>query len=396
MKWVFILGAVLLILLILLGRQMQPNETTYGTEDSTQITDDNTQATVENTLAATESTGPSFEAAFDSAVLLEGMTTAEKVGQLFLARCPESNALQDITDYHLGGYILFGRDFRFGTKTSVKNTIAEYQQAATIPLLIAVDEEGGTVTRVSSYWQYRLTKFPSPRDLYREGGLELIMQTEAEKCTLLKSLGINVNMAPVCDITTDPKAFMYDRSLGQGPEETGSFASGVVKVMDQFQMGSVLKHFPGYGNNTDTHTGVAVDNRTLAELEAADLLPFAAGAEAGCGAILISHTFVNCLDREYPASLSAAAHDYLRQKIGFNGVIVTDDLAMQAITDLYGADEAAILAVLAGNDLLCCSEYQIQYEAVLNAVQSGRIPEATLDLAVIRVLEWKHQLGLIE
>lgn len=397
---VALLGLLSLLLLLIL--QMQPGDSTFGTEDSTQTTGESTQATVESALATigstqatVESTGPSLGAVFDSTVLVERMTTEEKVGQLFLARCPEKNALEDVTNYHLGGYILFGRDFRFGTQSSVRNTIAGYQDAATIPLLIAVDEEGGSVTRVSSYWQYRLAKFRSPRDLYGEGGLALIKQTEEEKCALLRSLGINVNMAPVCDITTDPKAFMYDRSLGQGPEETGAFVSTVVEVMAGYQMGSALKHFPGYGNNTDTHTGVAVDDRTLAELETADLIPFAAGIEAGCGAILVSHTFVNCLDREYPASVSTAVHDYLREEMGFDGVIVTDDLAMQAITDLYGAGEAAILAVLAGNDLLCCSEYQIQYEAVLNAVQSGRIPEEQIDRATARVLEWKHQLGLI-
>lgn len=402
MKRVLMLGAALLVLLVLLAWQVQPRDSIYGTEDgaygtegSTQATGESTQATVESTQSTVESTGPSTEEVFASTALMEEMTTEEKVGQLFLARCPVKNALEDVTSYHLGGYILFGRDFRLGTKGSVQNTVAGYQEAASVPLLIAVDEEGGTVTRVSSYWQYRLTKFRSPRNLYGEGGLSLIKQTEEEKCALLKSLGINVNMAPVCDITTDPEAFMYDRSLGQSPEITADFVRTVLGVSGGYNMGSVLKHFPGYGNNTDTHTGIAVDERTLEELEAADLIPFAAGIEAGCGAILVSHTFVNCLDREYPASLSEAVHSYLRDEMGFGGVIVTDDLAMQAITDLYGAGEAAVLAVLAGNDLLCSSEYQIQYAAVLEAVRSGRIPAEQLDRAAARVLEWKRQLGLI-
>lgn len=332
---------------------------------------------------------------FDGAALVAEMTTEEKVGQLFLARCPKTGAVEDVVNYHLGGYILFGRDFRLSTKSSVKKTIAGYQEAASIPLLIAVDEEGGTVTRVSSYWQYRLTKFRSPRELYEAGGLALIEKTEEEKCALLNSLGINVNMAPVCDITTDPEAFMYSRSLGQDPETTGRFAAAVIGVMDDYAMGGVLKHFPGYGNNTDTHTGIAVDDRTLEELEAADLIPFAMGIEAGCGAILVSHTVVDCLDSEYPASLSEAVHHYLRDEIGFGGVIVTDDLSMQAITDLYGAGEAAVLAVLAGNDLLCSSEYQVQYAAVLKAVKSGRIPEVMLNQAAARVLQWKYELGLV-
>ena len=111
---------------------------------------------------------------------------------------------------------------------------------------------------------------------------------------------------------------------------------------------------------------------------------------------MVSHTFVNCLDSEYPASLSPAVHAYLRETMGFTGVIVTDDLIMQAITDLYGAEEAAVLAVLAGNDLLCASDYPTQYPAVLEAVNSGRIPMETVDQAVARILQWKYDLGLLE
>ena len=202
-------------------------------------------------------------------------------------------------------------------------------------------------------------------------------------------------MAPVCDITTDPGAFMYKRSLGQSPEVTGEYIRSTVELMSQYGIGSVLKHFPGYGNNTDTHTGIAVDHRTLEELEHVDLVPFAAGIDAGCGAILVSHTIVEALDSQLPATLSPAVHDYLRNELGFQGVIVTDDLAMQAITDTYGAGEAAVLAVLAGNDLLCSTEYQIQYQAVLEAVQNGRISEEQLNEAVLRILRWKADLGLV-
>lgn len=324
-----------------------------------------------------------------------GMTVEEKVGQLFLARCPDGGAVEDIETYHLGGYILFGRDFEGETPESLTQTLADYQAAAKIPMLIAVDEEGGTVCRVSRYDAFRHSPFPSPRELYDMGGLELAMAVEGEKALLLNSLGINVNMAPVCDVTTEPSSFMYRRSLGQSPEITGEFAAGAAETMAKHKVGSVLKHFPGYGNNTDTHTGIAVDDRSLEELEARDLVPFAAGIDAGCGAILVSHTIVNALDPGLPASLSPAAHEYLRVVMGFDGVIVTDDLVMQAITDRYGAGEAAVLAVLAGNDLLCSTEYQTQYQAVLEAVQTGRIPMELLDTAVTRLLRWKQTLELI-
>lgn len=393
-------AAVFLILAVLLSAcQVQlPEAGTASSAARETVPPETVQQTIPvETTAETfpAETTAATEPPFDALALAGSLTTEEKVGQLFLARCPETGALEDIGAYHLGGYVLFGRDFQNGTPESVAATVAEYQNAAAIPLLIAVDEEGGTVTRVSSYSQYRDSRFPSPRKLYAESGLSLILETEEEKCTLLKSLGINVNLAPVCDITTDPEAFMYSRSLGQSPEETGDYVAAVVALMAAQQVGSVLKHFPGYGNNTDTHTGIAVDDRPLEALESADLLPFAAGIDAGCGAIMVSHTFVNCLDSEYPASLSPAVHTYLRSEMGFEGVIATDDLVMEAITDQYGAGEAAVLAVLAGNDLLCSSEYQIQYAAVLEAVQSGRISEELLDQAVARVLQWKYDLVLI-
>ncbi len=326
---------------------------------------------------------------------VNALTVEEKVGQLFLARCPDICAVEDVYEYHLGGYILFARDFKTFTPEEVVNNIKSYQSAAKIPMLIAVDEEGGTVCRVSSYSQFRTNPFPSPRYLYNKGGMELVAEKEHEKCGLLSSLGINVNMAPVCDITTDKNAFMYYRSLGETPEITGDFVVTATKIAAEYGIGAVLKHFPGYGNNSDTHTGIAVDDRTLEELEKTDLVPFRMGIENGCGAILVSHTFVNCLDREYPASLSVSVHEYLRNEMGFDGVIVTDDLVMEAITDLYGAEEAAVLAILAGNDILCSSEYKIQYPAVLDAVYSGRIPMEILDSAVERVIEWKMKIGII-
>ncbi len=347
------------------------------------------------TFATTVTTPPAATQSSESYALAESLPLEERVGQLFLARCPDINAAADAAKYHLGGYVLFGRDFQFGTPQSTAETITAYQSAAAIPMLIAVDEEGGTVTRVSSYPQYRGSRFPSPRTLYNSGGLALIAQTEAEKCQLLRSLGINVNLAPVCDITTDPNSFMYKRSLGQSAEETGNFIRTVLKVMEENGIGGVLKHFPGYGNNVDTHLGIGLDDRPLEYLEQADLLPFAAGIDAGCGAVLVSHVFVNCLDNAMPASLSPAVHGYLREQMGFDGVVITDDLVMQGITELYGAEESAILAVLAGNDLLCSSEYALQYNAVLNAVRSGRIPEETVTQAAARVLKWKQELGLL-
>lgn len=327
--------------------------------------------------------------------LLDSMSLEEKVGQLFLARCDDSVALQDIQTFHLGGFVLFGADFDDQTPESMAQKLQSYQSAAKYPMLMAVDEEGGTVNRISRLKAFRSSPFPSARSSYESGGMDQVLAMEEEKCQLLTSLGINVNLGPVCDMATDPSAFMYQRSLGADAATTGNFVSSTVRLMSACQVGSVLKHFPGYGNNTDTHTGIAVDNRSLEELEGNDLLPFAAGFQSGADAVMVSHTIVTALDDTLPASLSPAVHSYLRDTMGFTGVIITDDLVMQAITDQYGAGEAAVMAVQAGNDMLCSTEYVTQYDAVLTALLEGRISMDTLNSAVFHVLEWKTELGLL-
>ena len=327
--------------------------------------------------------------------MISDMSLEQRVGQLFLARCNADTAPADIRQYHLGGLVLFGSDFENQTPNSMRQTIAAYQNSAEKPLLIAVDEEGGDVTRISQFPAFRDRRFSSLRKRYDQGGLEGVLAEEEEKCRLLSDLGINVNLGPVCDITTEPEAFMYSRSLGQDAQKTAEVTASTVNLMNAFSIGSVLKHFPGYGNNVDTHTGIAVETRALSELEERDLVPFTAGIQAGCGAVMVGHIIVEALDRELPASLSPAVHRYLREELGFSGVIMTDDLVMQAITDQYGAGEAAVMAVLAGNDLLCSTEYAVQYQAVLQAVLDGRIDIDVLNSALRNVLEWKISLGLL-
>lgn len=327
--------------------------------------------------------------------LLSDMTLEEKVGQMFIARCPETDAAQLAADYHLGGYILFGRDFKDKTAEQVTTDIQSYQDAAEIPLLIAVDEEGGTVNRVSSNPNLRSSPFRSPRALYSEGGLELVRSDAQEKCRLLESLGININFAPVCDVSQDPADFIYDRTLGRDAQETSQYVAAVVETMAEEGMGSVLKHFPGYGNNTDTHTGVAYDDRPYDTFLTSDFLPFQAGIAAGADMVLVSHNIVSAMDEASPASLSPEVHRVLREDLGFTGVIVTDDLVMDGVRDFAGDDEAAVLAVQAGNDLLCCTDFQTQVPAVLAAVESGEITEEQIDAAVLRVLTMKLRLGIL-
>jgi len=333
--------------------------------------------------------------------LLTQMTIEEKVGQLFFARVPETDAAADVANYHLGGYILFGRDTKDKTANDLIQTINSYQEAASIPLLIGVDEEGGSVVRVSSNPHLRARKFSSPQQLYAAGGMDAIIQDTHEKDVLLKALGFNVNLAPVADVSTNSGDFIYDRSFGQDAVSTAEYVRAVVGQMRKDGMGSVLKHFPGYGNNVDTHTGIAIDKRPLETFENSDFLPFTAGLQGGAtlSAVLVSHNIVNCMDPNLPASLSPAVHETLRNlmaETGFeNTVVMTDDLVMDAVKAYAENGSAAVMALQAGNDLLIATDYRAQIPQVLAAAADGTLDEPTINLLCTQVLQWKQALGLI-
>lgn len=327
--------------------------------------------------------------------LLSSMTLEEKVGQLFFVRVPAEDAAQAVAQYHFGGYILFGRDFQDKTREQVRADIQSYQDSAKVPLLLGVDEEGGTVVRASANPDICDEPYWSPRRLYETGGLDLVLSVERDKIRTLQGLGLNVNFAPVCDITQQEGAFLYDRSLGQDARTTAGYVGRVVSLYGEEGMGCVLKHFPGYGNNPDTHTGIAVDERPYEAFQREDFLPFEAGVQAGAGCVLVSHNIVTCRDGEAPASLSPEWHRVLREELGFTGCIITDDLVMDAIQEYCDASSAAVQAVQAGNDLLCCSDYETQYPAVLAAVESGELSEERIEESALRVLHWKEELGLL-
>ncbi|MHB8130095.1 MAG: glycoside hydrolase family 3 N-terminal domain-containing protein, partial [Mobilitalea sp.] len=201
--------------------------------------------------------------------------------------------------------------------------------------------------------------------------------------------------APVCDVSTDPLDFIFNRSFGKNAVDTSEYVKTVVSTMNSEGIGSTLKHFPGYGNNVDTHTGIATDSRSYDSFLESDFLPFQAGIETGAGSILISHNIVNSMDENYPASLSSKIHKILREDLDFNGVIMTDDLSMDAIKQYTNDENAAVLAILAGNDLIVASNFDIQIPAVITAVKDNTISEERINESVMRILLWKLALGLI-
>lgn len=348
--------------------------------------------------------------------LLASMTLEEKVGQMFFVRCPAVKAEEKISACHLGGYLLFTRDFKNAagewlTAEAFMGKLDSYQAASSIPLFIGVDEEGGTVARASRNPNLFEKKCKSPQELFAENKWTAIGEDAVYKNRDLLSYGINVNFAPVADVSTDPADFIYDRAFGQDAKMTAVYVEFVVSEAGKaavrdirdgtldgplYHIGCVLKHFPGYGSNADTHTGVAIDERPYEQFAAEDFLPFQAGIKAGAGSVLVSHNVVKCMDENFPASLSPEVHRVLREELGFEGVILTDDLAMDAV-EAYAKDgSVAVLAVLAGNDMIVTTDFETQIPLVIEAVRTGIIQESAVDAAVRRVLGWKYDLGLIQ
>ena len=329
------------------------------------------------------------------------MTLEEKVGQLFFVRCPETDAAEDVKNYHLGGLLLFGRDYKDadGNWLSADDftaKLASYQAAADLPLFIGSDEEGGTVTRASRNPNLFSSPLKSPQELYAAAGMDGLLEETLRYNERLKALGINVNFAPVCDVSTDENDFIHARSFGKDAQATADYISRVVPEYESAGVACVLKHFPGYGDNVDTHTGIAVDERSYETFETSDFLPFSAGIAAGAPFVLVSHNIVNCMDDTLPASLSPKVHEILRGTLGFDGLIVTDDLAMDAVRSYAQDGSVAVLALQAGNDMIVTTDYQTQISQVIAAVQAGEIDEREIDAHVYRVLYEKQALGLID
>lgn len=322
---------------------------------------------------------------------LEQMTLEEKLGQLFMARVPVDNQIEDVKNYHLGGYLLFGRDVEGETLDTLKKKIADYQVASQIPLLIGSDEEGGYVSRLSPLLE---TPFGYPIEIFQQGGMKQVLSDVEKKADQLKELGIHAGLFPVADIATDYNAFIYYRTLGQDLETTKSYVAEATKVLQDKKVLSTLKHFPGYGNNGDSHYSLIYDYRTLEDLQAMDLQVFEAGIKAGADSVLVSHNILPDID-DQPASISPEINRILREDLGFDGVVMTDDFDMEGLAQFTSQEEAAYLAIQAGNDMILTSQYANQIPYLLEKVANGELTEDRIDQSVRRILKMKDKLGLL-
>lgn len=324
---------------------------------------------------------------------VKNMSLDEKIGQILLVRYPSENQTDVLEKYQFGGYVFYAKDFNDKTKDEVIKMINDNQNVAKTPILTAVDEEGGKVNRISTNSNLANEPFKSPRELYLSGGFDLIKEDTIKKSKLLYELGINLNLAPVADVSTNPNDYMYSRTLGENTDKTSEYVKTVIKSSNGLGVTYTLKHFPGYGNNTDTHQGTSLDNRSYDDILNNDLPPFKVGIDEGALSILVSHNIVSSIDSDLPSSLSYKVHNLLRDNLNFTGIVITDDLDMGAIGDVKSS---TVKAVLSGNDLIITTDYESSINAIKEAINNGEISDKLIDKTATRVIAFKYYKGMIK
>lgn len=340
--------------------------------------------------------------------LLSSMTTRDKVWQMFMV-APEdiinSSAVttageltqKAIADYPVGGFIYFSRNI--SSMEQVTRLINGMQSSSSVPLFIAVDEEGGRVARLGNA-NIGVTKFPAMGVIGKSGDASKAAEVGDTIGTELTEIGFNVDLAPVADVlTVGNNDDIGDRSFGTDPNLVASMVSAEVTAMQQHGLCSTLKHFPSNGSTkTNTHYSAGVCARTLEEMRSVEFIPFKAGIDAGADMVMVGHMAVpDITGDETPSTLSATTIGLLRNELGFSKVVVSDALNMGAITSQYSPSEAAVKAVNAGVDILLMSPDAISAaDAITRSVTDGTISEERINESVRRILRLKIERGIIE
>ena len=321
---------------------------------------------------------------------LQKMTIEERIGQMFFIEYSK-NASKEILNKKVGGFLLYAKHFKKDESLiieEIKSIQNLSMKTVNLPLGLAVDEEGGFVNRVSCSHRDK-GEFPFAQEIYKNSGIQGILEIEQEKRNLLRKFHMNINLAPVADISYNEKDYIYPRTLGKLPDETSKYIAKEVEgyVKDNFTC--CAKHFPGYGNNVDTHGEISIDKRSYEVFLNEDLKPFKAAIDKKIPLILFSHNIVECKDNKYPASISKIWHDILRKELNYSGLIITDNLSMGAIRKYSLNESVAVLAIKAGNDIILTNNSDMHLDEVKKAIQSGDISEDIINIACKRIIAWK-------
>lgn len=335
--------------------------------------------------------------------ILSKMTLEEKIGQMFFIASRFNSSKQrrlymddqleqDLIKFKPGGFVLFSENL--DTIPQTKSFINSIQKYASIPMFIGIDEEGGVISRLNMAEKLHSTVMPSPYEIGITGNPEYAYKSSQAIAKEISSLGFNLNFAPVADIFSNPDNMIISwRAYSSDGPIASQMVAQAVKGMRDSGIISVLKHFPGHGDTLeDTHTGAAIIKNNLERLRAVELLPFKSGIEAGAKFVMTAHVKTpEITGNDLPATLSKPIiQGLLREELGFDGVIITDSFEMNAISSYYPEEEAVVMAVEAGVDILLMpNDLNKAFNSILSAVKGGRISEERIEESVTRILKVK-------
>ena len=351
--------------------------------------------------SAPETTVPKAES------LLAEMTLEEKIAQLFIV---EPSALlknstntavgksdaERLANSTVGGFVLFANNIQ--NPAQITAYINALKNCKTTPF-IAIDEEGGRVARIANNSNFKVTKYSSMLSL--GGDTEKAYSVGATIGAYLKEYGFSLDFAPVADVFTNPaNTVIGNRAFSTDPEVAAEMVAACIGGLHSKGVIPCAKHFPGHGDTAeDSHFGLATTNKSWQELMECEMLPFISAIEADCDMIMVGHISAPAVTGDNtPATLSRILiTEKLREELGFEGVVVTDSMQMQGITDKYGSATAAVMAIKAGVDIILMpQDFNEATEGIKLAVQSGEITEGRINESVLRILELKEKYGLIK
>lgn len=318
------------------------------------------------------------------------MVTPEAITGVRTATQAGDGTKEALTEYAVGGLIYF--DHNILDKEQIMKMLSNTSSMSSYPIFLAVDEEGGEVSRVANS-NIEVEKVEDMATIGSGGDAAKALEAGETIGSYLKELGFNVDFAPVADVAAGEDSALGNRAFGSDPQLVKDMVTNMVGGIESTGVSACLKHFPGIGSTAeDTHDGRVEIAKSLEEMRTSDFVPFQAGIEAGADFVMVSHATAPALDdNNIPSSLSRKViTDTLRGELGFQGVVITDALDMLAITDYYTPEEAAVMAIEAGADMLLMPEdFEKAYGAVLAAVQEGKITEERIDESLERIYRVK-------
>ena len=352
---------------------------------------------------------------------MAGMTLREKVGKMFMVRPDalegrfgpaelEDNGIAGtaaVTEemravyarYPCGGFALFRKNIR--TPDQLRVFTAELHALNAVPPMLGIDEEGGRIARIANHPNaFGVPKFPTMGKIAASGDEALAYQAGCSIGSYLCEYGFDIDFAPVADVNTNPRnPVIGDRAFGDDPDTAAGMVRQVVRGLHDGGTAACVKHFPGHGDTgTDTHTGYAETLKTWDQLRDCEMIPFRAGIAEGTDLVMTAHIAApNVTGSGEPATMSyTILTEKLRGEMGFDGLIITDALSMGAIRNMYSSAEACVRCVQAGADILLMPyQYFEAFDGVVQAVESGAIPESRIDESVYRILRFKRErMGL--